>query len=61
MISSHILSELEHVATCFGILHNGVIVKEILIQDILHGEVTLEELYMQSTKGGNRNASYMEK
>jgi len=52
LISSHILSELEHVATCFGILHDGEIVKEVLIQDILQSGTTLEELYMQSTKGG---------
>jgi len=30
IISSHILSELEQIATCIGILHNGVIVEEIL-------------------------------
>ena len=54
LISSHILSELEHVATCFGILHEGEIVKEVLIQDILRSETTLEQLYMQSTKGGNQ-------
>lgn len=61
LISSHILSELEHVATCFGILHDGEIVKEVFIQDILQNGTTLEELYMQSTKGGNRNDQYMEK
>lgn len=52
LISSHILSELEQVATCFGILHDGEIVKEVFIQDILQSGTTLEELYMQSTKGG---------
>lgn len=51
LISSHILSELEQVATCFGILHDGEIVKEIFIQEILQRGTTLEELYMQSTKG----------
>jgi ABC-type multidrug transport system ATPase subunit len=51
LISSHILSELEHVATCFGILHDGEIVKEVFIQDIHQSGTTLEELYMQSTKG----------
>ena len=54
LISSHILSELEQVATCFGILHDGEIVKEILIQDILQSGTTLEELYMQSNKGGKQ-------
>jgi len=54
LISSHILSELEHVATCFGILHDGEIVKEVFIQDILQSGTTLEQLYMQSTKGGKQ-------
>lgn len=54
LISSHILSELEHVATCFGILHDGEIVKEVFIQDLLRSGTTLEELYMQSTKGGKQ-------
>jgi len=54
LISSHILSELEQVATCFGILHDGEIVKEVFIQDILQSGTTLEELYMQSTKGGKQ-------
>ena len=54
LISSHILSELEQVATCFGILHDGEIVKEVFIQDILQSGTTLENLYMQSTKGGKQ-------
>jgi ABC-type multidrug transport system ATPase subunit len=52
LISSHILSELEQVATCFGILHNGKIVKEVSVNEILQEGKTLEELYMQHTKGG---------
>ena len=54
LISSHILSELEHIATCVGILHDGEIVKEIFIQDILQGGTTLEQLYIQSTRGGKQ-------
>lgn len=54
LLSSHILSELEHVATCFGILHDGVIVKEMMFQDLVQEGMTLEALYMQSTKGGSR-------
>jgi ABC-type multidrug transport system ATPase subunit len=53
LISSHILSELEHLAACFGILHDGEIIKEVFIQDILQSGATLEQVYMQSTKGGN--------
>lgn len=51
LISSHILSELEHTATCFGILHEGKIVKEISIQNVLQSGSTLEEIYMQYTRG----------
>lgn len=54
LLSSHILSELEHVATCFGILHNGEIVKEVWIEELLQDGTTLEKLYMESTKGGKR-------
>ncbi len=54
LISSHILSELEHVATRFGILHNGEIVKEVFLQDLLQNGDSLEELYMQSIKGGKQ-------
>lgn len=52
VISSHILSELEHTATCFGILNGGKITKEISIYDIQKGNTTLEALYMKYTKGG---------
>jgi ABC-type multidrug transport system ATPase subunit len=52
LISSHILSELEQIAACIGILHDGKIVKEVFIQDIIQKGATLEELYMQFTKGG---------
>lgn len=53
LISSHILSELEHTATCFGILHEGEIVKELSIEDVLQSGSTLEQLYMQYTRGGD--------
>lgn len=52
LISSHILSELEQIATCFGIMHGGEIVKEISKEDVLQHKSTLEELYMLYTKGG---------
>ncbi|MDR1542384.1 MAG: ATP-binding cassette domain-containing protein [Clostridiales bacterium] len=51
MISSHILSELAQLATCLGILHNGVIVKEMSLRNFSQNGTTLEELYMQHTKG----------
>jgi len=52
LISSHILSELELVASRFGILHDGEIIKEVSFQDLHQSGTTIEELYMQSTKGG---------
>ena len=52
IISSHILSELEQIVTCIGILHNGEIVKEISTSEVLGDGVTLEKIYMQHTKGG---------
>lgn len=55
IISSHILSELENTATCFGILNNGEITKELSIRDIRQSNSTLESLYMQYTKGGYKN------
>jgi len=52
IISSHILSELEQIATCFGILHNGKIVKEAAKEELLQSVNSLEEIYMQYTRGG---------
>lgn len=52
IISSHILSELEQIATCFGILHNGKIVKEFYAHDVPPEGKGLEELYMRYTRGG---------
>ncbi len=52
LISSHILSELEQIATCFGILHNGKIVREMGVQDVIKSGKSLEEIYLQHTKGG---------
>jgi ABC-type multidrug transport system ATPase subunit len=56
LISSHILSELEQIATCFGILHQGRMVKEITKKDVRQSEHTLEELYMLYSRGGKNGA-----
>ena len=55
LISSHILSELEQVATRLGILHEGKIVKEIATHDAFQNGSSLEKLYMQYTRGGKAN------
>ena len=54
LISSHILSELEQIATCFGIMHDGKIIEEIYTNELLQSGKTLEELYMACTKGDLR-------
>ncbi|MCL2163249.1 MAG: ATP-binding cassette domain-containing protein [Oscillospiraceae bacterium] len=51
LISSHILSELEQIATSVGILHDGKIVKEVSAQDTRQDGKTLEEIYMHYTRG----------
>jgi ABC-type multidrug transport system ATPase subunit len=52
LISSHLLSELEQLATCFGILHHGNMVKEFSKEEALRDGQTLEELYLLYAKGG---------
>jgi ABC-type multidrug transport system ATPase subunit len=52
LISSHILYELEQIATCIGILNNGKIVKKLSTQDVIQSGESLEKVYMQYTKGG---------
>lgn len=55
LISSHILSELEQIATRLGILHDGKVVKEMPTHDAFQNGVSLETLYMQYTRGGKAN------
>lgn len=52
LISSHILSELAHIATRIGILCDGMIVEEVSVQDMPPDTSALEELYMRHTRGG---------
>ena len=56
IISSHILSELDLVATQFGFIDHGVLLKEITHGDLHeHTETTLEEYFMRLV-GGGKNA-----
>jgi len=58
LISSHILSELEQIATCIGILHDGAIIKEVSTQDAFQNGETLEGVYLHYTGGGSKNVKY---
>ncbi|WP_086348875.1 ATP-binding cassette domain-containing protein [Candidatus Enterococcus clewellii] len=58
LISSHILSELEQLATRFGILHDGKIVKEISEQELSQTGDTLEKLYLHYTRRHEDDPNY---
>lgn len=47
IISSHILNELEHIATDYGFLHKGKLLKEISSSDISKSADSLEQYYEQ--------------
>lgn len=51
LISSHILSELEQIATVIGILHDGRILEEVSMKEIHEKGATLESLYIESISG----------
>lgn len=52
VISSHILSELENIATCYGILNDGIIVKEFTESERKKENKSLEDIYMHYIKKG---------
>ncbi|MCM1213367.1 MAG: ABC transporter ATP-binding protein [Lachnospiraceae bacterium] len=51
IISSHILSELEHIATHYGFLHNGKLLKEISSSEISKSADSLEQYYKKIMEG----------
>ena len=51
IISSHILNELEHIATHYGFLHNGKLLKEISSSDISKSADSLEQYYKKIMEG----------
>lgn len=53
LLSSHILSEIEHIADKIGILNDGKIIKEESLENILKiYPGGIEEFYMSTLKGG---------
>ena len=53
IISSHILAELEHIATHYGFLHNGRLLKEISSSDISKSADSLEQ-YFEKVMGSQQ-------
>lgn len=53
LLSSHILSEIEHVADIIGVLVNGKVVKEIPLKQIKEQNVRLEDYFFDIMSGGN--------
>ena len=56
IISSHILSELDLIATRFGVLDRGVLLKETSHSELHEQDASLEEYFMSLVEGGVRNA-----
>lgn len=52
VISSHILSELEHIATHYGFLHNGKLLREVSSSSIPQSSDGLEGFYKDMLEGG---------
>lgn len=52
VISSHILSELEHIATHYGFLHNGKLLREVSSSSIPQSSDSLEGFYKDMLEGG---------
>ncbi len=50
ILSSHILAEVEHTADHIGIIHDG----ELKYQNIIDHNENLEELFMDVVKNGKR-------
>lgn len=57
MISSHILSELEQIATHYGFLHNGKLLQEVSSSGIPHSSDGLEGFYKKMLEGKNESAN----
>lgn len=54
IISSHILGEMEKLATCYGFILNGKLIKEISEEEVKKNKVDLEKLFIELA-GGKEN------
>ena len=53
LISSHILGEMEKMATCYGFILNGKLVKEISEEEVKNNKIDLEKLFIEMAGGAN--------
>jgi len=51
IISSHILGEMEKVATCYGFIVEGKLVKEISEEEVKNNKVDLEKFFIKIAGG----------
>ena len=52
LLSSHILSEIQHVADTIAVMMNGKIVEEVTIEKIKQHHVSLEDYFFEVMSGG---------
>ncbi len=56
LLSSHILSEIEHIADKIGVISNGTVVQEVMLNDIKNNYPNgLEDYFIKMVNGGKYN------
>ena len=56
LLSSHILSEIEHIADKIGVISNGTIIQEVMLKDVKNNYPNgLEDYFMKVVNGGEYN------
>lgn len=56
LLSSHILSEVEHIADKIGVISNGTIIQEVMLKDMKNSYPNgLEDYFMKVVNGGEYN------
>lgn len=54
LISSHLLMELDRVATKYGFISRGKLIKEVSAEEIHQSGLTIEEYYLETVVGGRK-------